>query len=295
MQLPNLLIIGAMKAGTTSFYMDLTEHPLVYRAEDKEPHSLCNEDVLSERGMKSYAEHYAGAESQQIIIDASTGYAKLPDSAGVADRAAETLGDDFKVVYIVRNPIKRIISHHHHDYTAGTAGRDINREVRDHPRYLNFSRYAFQLGPWVKAVGKSRILVIQFEDYVANREESLEKVCNFLGLDASLFPKSEEKIYNKTTGKPVRNRFWDIVFHSGLYRRIVRQVLSPRLRLTLMEWLLPKGSVQPEEPSPETIRWMIESLSDDVRELQEMLGIASPAWEEFSTCVGPPSGVTIAT
>ena len=281
MQLPNLLIIGAMKAGTTSFYMDLTDHPGVYRAEDKEPHALCSDEVLTPAGKQSYAAHYATATASQITIDASTAYAKRPDFEGVAERAVETLGSDFKIIYIVRHPLKRIISQHHHEFTAGTVGRDINQEVRQHPRFLAYSRYAYQLEPWIQAVGTERILVLPFEEYVQQREKSLANVCEFLGIDAQLFPKSEASAYNKTSGKPVRNRFWDIVFHSGVYRQFVRRILSPQLRLTLMKWFLPKGSLQPEDPTPETLDWLKNQLTEDVLQLQAVLGLDEPLWEDL--------------
>ena len=50
MPLPNLLLIGAMKAGTTSLYVDIASHPAAFLPENKEPMSLCYDDVLTPAG-----------------------------------------------------------------------------------------------------------------------------------------------------------------------------------------------------------------------------------------------------
>jgi Sulfotransferase domain len=281
MRLPNFLIIGAMKAGTSSLYMDLSSHPQVFRAESKEPDSLCRDDVLSTSGLRAYGELYRRAREDQLIVDASTGYSKRPDYEAVVKRAVKVLPVGFKVIYIVRHPIRRIVSQHHHENTAGLVGPCIDEEVRRHPRFINYSRYAFQLEPWLETVGRDRIQVIKFEDYVDRRDDVLKNLCQFLGLDHKQLAIEEDKAYNKTEGKPVRNRFWDVVFHSPVYRRVFRRALSPRFRLSLMSWLLPKGSLRPADPTPETIAWLRENLEEDMTKLQSLLEYDMPLWEDF--------------
>ena len=283
MSLPNVLIIGAMKSGTTGLYMDLSSHPQVFRGENKETHALCDDEILTESGAAAYSEHYARARPDQLIVDASTDYSKRPDFEKVADRAVKLLPADFKVIYIVRDPIERIISHHHHEYTAGNAGRNIDEEVRRLPCFIDYSRYAYQLEPWLEAIGMQRIHVIRFEDYVHCRTRVLEELCRFLRLDHNLLVLNQDKVYNKSARKPVRNRFWDVVFHSAAYRRIIRRTLSPSLRLTLMQWLLPRGSLRPDDPNPETIQWLRVQLADDVAKLQALLKSERPLWEGFET------------
>lgn len=282
MKLPNVLIIGAMKAGTTSLYVDLTSHPRVFRSETKEPHALCSDDVLGESGRRSYGSLYDSAETDQLVVDASTNYSKLPDYEDVAARAVEALPDGFKVIYMVRHPIRRIVSQHHHEFTAGLVGPGIDEEVRKHPRFVDYSRYAFQLKPWLDLVGPDRIHVVRFEDYTDSRDLVLKKLCQFLDLDTDSLAVKKDKVYNKTDRKPVRNRFWDSVFHSPVYRRVFRRALPPTLRISLMQWLLPKGSLRPAEPNPETIEWLRGKLGGDVAQFQEMLGLTAPLWKDFA-------------
>ena len=181
MQLPNVLIIGSMKAGTTSLYMDLAAHPDVFFTGDKEPHFLCNDKVLTTEGLQEYAGLYKTAE-ESTIVDASTGYTKCPDYEGVAARAARVLPEGFKVIYLVREPIERIISQHYHEYSRGEVGADINQAVREHPRYVHYSRYAYQLEPWIEEIGLDRIRVVGFEDYTGDRRGVVSQLYGFLGV-----------------------------------------------------------------------------------------------------------------
>lgn len=281
MKLPNLLIIGAMKAGTTSLYVDLTSHPQAFRGESKEPHALCDEHVLTDAGREQYAALYASAGSSELIIDASTHYSKRPDFENVAQRAVEVLPEGFKVVYMIRHPIKRIISQHHHEFTAGLVGPCIDDEVRKHSRFVDYSRYAYQLQPWLDAIGADRIRLVKFEDYTTSRAEIVRDLVQFMGVSEFTLPRLESKAYNKTDGKPVRSRFWDYVFHSSVYRRALRNALPPTLRLSLMQWLLPKGSLRPADPNPETIMWLRGKLAGDVAALQQFLGTDVPLWDDF--------------
>ena len=86
MRLPDFLLIGAMKSGTTSLYMDLADRKVVYLAENKEPHALCDDSVLTQAGQAEYAATYSKASPEQLLCDASTAYSKRPDHEGVPDR-----------------------------------------------------------------------------------------------------------------------------------------------------------------------------------------------------------------
>jgi hypothetical protein len=281
MPLPKLLIIGAMKAGTTGLYMDLASHPHVFLAGDKEPHCLCTDDVLTPEGLSAYEAIYSKAASTQICIDASTGYAKQPDHEGVAERAVKVLPSDFKVVYVVRHPIDRIISQHHHEHYEGKVGPSIDDEVRRHPRYVHYSRYSYQLEPWAAALGWDRIRVIRFEDYVGCRTQTVHQLCQFLGLSPEACAVDEQAVYNKSQGKPVKTRFWNAVQQNIAYRKILRPLAPLKLRLAVRRILFPKALTPLPPPRPETIAFLRGALADDVRRLGQLLRRSTPLWDDF--------------
>jgi hypothetical protein len=295
MPLPNLLIIGAMKAGTTGLYMDMASHPQVFLAHDKEPHALCSDDVLTAEGLRRYEAIYEKARRDQVCCDASTGYSKRPDFEGVAQRAAGVLPAGFKVIYVVRHPIDRIISQHHHEHFEGRVGPSIDEEVRRHARYVQYSRYSYQLEPWLSVLGRDRIRVIRFEDYVERRQDTVRDLYRFLGLADEGCAVEEERVYNKSQGKPVKNRFWHAIQHNAAYRKILRPLAPPGVRLAIRRLLLAKATTSIAPPQRETVLHLHEALIDDVRRLNETLGLEKPLWSDFESTAGESSSVAPVT
>jgi hypothetical protein len=91
-RLPDFLIIGAMKAGTTSLYRDLLTNPAVFFPADKEPGNLTDDRVLAEAGRREYELLFRGAVEGQICGEASTTYTKEPDLSGAATRTPVITG-----------------------------------------------------------------------------------------------------------------------------------------------------------------------------------------------------------
>jgi hypothetical protein len=160
-----------MKCGTTSLSADLAQHPGVYVPAVKEPHFLCMRRESQARVRELYATLFERARPGQLRVDGSTGYSKRPTVEGVAERALQLGGRDLRILYVVRDPVKRALSHHYHLYREGRAPADFGEALRKYPELIDYGRYAWQLEPWIEAFGLSRILVVRFEDYVGGRAQ----------------------------------------------------------------------------------------------------------------------------
>lgn len=272
MRLPNLLIIGAMKAGTTSLYFDLVDHAGLFLAENKEPHNLCHQACETYEGKAAYAKLYEGAGPQQLLCDASTGYAKLPVYQGVPQRACQILPPDFKVLYMLRHPVERALSHYRHELINGHAGRDPNVELRERSEFIDFSRYAYQLQPWLEAIGQQRVHVVIFEEYVDNRQKVIREICDFLDRPVEGDLSAPAQIYNQSADKPRPIGTWARIRHSWPYQKLVRPLLPIRYRLRLYKVLLPRPSGAHTEFTRESHDWMLKQLSGDTEELSRMIG-----------------------
>lgn len=277
MRLPDFLIIGSMKSGTTGLFFDLCDHPKVYLPDNKEPHALCDDNVLTAAGQQSYAALYEGATDDQLVGDASTGYSKLPERPGVVERATAVLPGNFRAIYIIREPISRIISQHYHEFSRGMVGPDINAVVREHSRYVDFSRYAWQLRPWVEAIGRDRIHVVLFEQYKSDRDATVAKACEFLGLDPAEMPAiDQQEVFNAGDGKPVPGKVWNAIRGNKLYQKLVRPLVSSRARHHLRKYFMRKAPPRPAPPTAETVAWLEEQLAADREELTTQWGLE--AW-----------------
>lgn len=276
--LPNVLLIGAMKAGTTTLYRDLLAHPDVFVPLDKEPGNLADDRVLSPAGLQEYSDLFAKGRRHAVRLDASTAYAKVPEFGGVPERAARVLGQSTRILYLVRHPVDRAISHHRHRYLVdGTADPDINREVRSRSEYLDYSRYAMQLRPWCDQFPAENVKVIVFEEYIRNRRETLTAVEQFLALPHGDLGADSEN-YNPTEGRPQLTAGWKRLWNSGIYRDVIRPRLPVDFRRTMRYRLLPKASTNDlPESTPATRRWIWQHVVDDVEALSAVTGV-TPGW-----------------
>lgn len=277
-RLPDFLIIGAMKAGTTTLYRDLLANPAVYFPAVKEPDNLLDDDVFSKTGRAAYCELFRRAKQHQICGEASTGYSKIPHHPGVPGRARALLGANLKIIYIVREPVARIVSHHYHSYSTGKFGPDINVEVRREPRLLDYTRYAMQIEPWIESFGRSNVLILMFEEFVASRRATIRQVSEFLRIPPRDEAVDENAVHNRSDGKPVPSHFWRRIRRSGIYRRFLQRCLPAALRSRLLHIVGPKAPPRPDPPSNETIEFIRESLRDDMDALSAILGRSGPIW-----------------
>ncbi|NOG53618.1 MAG: hypothetical protein HND57_04715 [Planctomycetes bacterium] len=274
-RLPDFLVIGAMKAGTTTLYRDLLTCPDIFFPADKEPEALATDAVLSDSGTADYAALFHHAAPTQRCGEASTAYTKLPDVTGVTERAKQLLGPDLKVIYIVRHPIERTISHHYHEASAGRAEFDINTAVRNHPRLVDYSRYALQITPWLETFGLAQVHVICFEQYVKNRTDIVNRTLGFLGAATPAARIDSGTVYNKSEGKPVDRGMMARLIQSGLYRTLVRPLLPIGIKDRMRTKLLPQAPPRPDPPTAETKAWLHEQIDPDTERFFDLIGVAA--------------------
>ncbi len=276
MNLPDFLVIGSMKAGTTTLFRDLMLNPRVFFPLEKEPERLCHDSVLSDEGLQEYARMFARAKPDQRCAEASTAYTKRPVFEGVPARAREVLGPEARMLYVIRDPIKRIVSQHRHEVAVGKLEtcKDINDAVRQISRYIDYSRYAWQLEPWIDTFGPDRVRVIVLERYIRARSQTLEAVSEFLGLQPVLEGIDEGRVFNKADDRRVVRGPWRQVLSGPLYQRVLRPMMSTETRQRLRRVFLPKAAVPQSQLSPETEAWLRDQLAPETTKIVQMLNTA---------------------
>ena len=267
--LPTFLLIGAMKAGTTSLARYMGAHPEVFMTRPKEP-GFFNPSRNWERGLDWYQGLFASARPDQVRGEASTSYTMAPHVPGVPDRIAGVV-PDVKFVYLIRHPVDRIRSMYKHLVDRGEELVPIAQAVRQRPTYLDISRYGFQLDQYLAVFPRERILVVSSDDLRHRRAESLASIFAFLGVDpdvelavtAEEFHRGEEKrrIYPAMEG--VRT----LLRRTGVMTKVPKD-LKWRARTTL-------STPVPEERThldEETTEYVWSALVPDLARLREILG-----------------------
>jgi hypothetical protein len=201
--LPNFLIIGARKAGTTSLWNYVRAHPQVFMSKQKELKFFVLKRNWSQ-GLAWYEQQFEGAEDAVAVGECSPGYTSHPHAQGIPERISEIL-PDVRLIYVVRHPVERMRSHYLMNvWHLWESESSIDRALLTNPRYLDESRYAMQIEQYLPYFSAERLLVIKSEDLRDARSTTLRRVYAFLGVETSWVPENLVAEFNTTRSKEIR-------------------------------------------------------------------------------------------
>jgi len=272
--LPNFLVIGAMKAGTTSLHRYLREHPQVFMPEEKELHFFVAEKRWG-RGRSWYEAQFAGAGDAIAVGEASPTYTMYPEFTGVPDRI-EALLPEARLVYAVRHPIERMRSHYLHEVEKGRERAPIGRALVSDPQYLDASRYAMQLEQYLDRFSARRILVITAEQLRDERARTVAKLLAFLGVDPHWSSGSLlDREFHRTSDKRVRRPAVEAALRVPGVRALAE--LAPRPVRRLANRRIGTGRAT---AIPEAVEARLRAeLRDDLARLRVHAGEGFDGWE----------------
>ncbi len=189
--LPNFLIIGSQKAGTTTLYHVLRQHPQIYLPDTKEINFFFHPNLYA-RGKDFYARYFASApKDARAIGEASPGYICHPDAPR---RIAETLSPDLKLILTVREPVARAYSQYWDNRRhlsepltfAETVARYLEDDYQPGRRgYFSRGAYMRYIRRYLNLFPRENLLVLVFEDLKTQPEKVYRRIFEFLGVDAN--------------------------------------------------------------------------------------------------------------
>lgn len=130
---PDFLIIGAMKCGTSTLQAQLARQPGVFMTTPKEP-NFFSDDAIYAKGPDWYAGLFADAAPGDLTGEASTHYTKLPTHPEALPRLTAAL-DAPKLIYMIRDPVTRTVSHFIHEWSMGVMQGDMGAALDDIPSW----------------------------------------------------------------------------------------------------------------------------------------------------------------
>lgn len=197
--LPDFIVIGAAKAGSTSLYHYLRSHPEIFVPSRKEL-GFFVEELRGNHDLPWYRRQFRHQHSVTTVGEISPEYTLYPRYAGVPRRIAQLL-PDAKLVYIVRDPIARLRSHYWQRVLGGVEHLALSAALEAYPQYIHTSRYAFQLEQYLDFFPPDRIFVFCSEDLYLRRQPALRDLYDFLGVTPSWWSEELEDEQNVTAGK----------------------------------------------------------------------------------------------
>lgn len=232
-RLPDFIIAGAMKSGTSTLHRILDSHPNVAMAHE-ELGFFDMDDLLQHPDYHFYSEKEKEWKSTLLVTDRQFlwdwYYSQFPkkttnmligeDSTTylASPRVAERLAMQkkaVKVIFILRHPTKRTLSNYLHAVKSGRALYNLEDTLKyDSHSILKRSLYKEQLETYYRYLSSGQIKVILFEDFLTNKIEVIKEISTFLNLDFKAFDISNFDLHVNQTKTPkyfrlqlLRNRF----------------------------------------------------------------------------------------
>jgi hypothetical protein len=180
-RLPDFLVIGAMKCATTTLHEQLARQPGLFMSRPKEPNYFSDDDRYS-RGPGWYSSLFAAAPEGAICGESSTHYTKLPTFPDTVARMADAFrARPPRLVYVMRHPVDRLVSHYVHERTVGTVSVGLMEAIEARPELIEYGLYASQIAPYLRAFGPENVLPVSFERLTRSPQSELERIGRFVG------------------------------------------------------------------------------------------------------------------
>lgn len=305
--LPNFLVVGAAKCGSTSLYHYLRQHPDVYMSPLKEPNHFSTdidpaffspEYKLHEKqknlDIKKYVNSEVLAEEWEAYVHEREDYKKLFRFAGnkkaigeisntylFSKVAAENIHAEFpdmKIVMILRQPAERAYSHYLANLRDGKTILPFREEMlADDAKpihgwgishgYYEFGLYYDQVKRYLDIFPRNQVLILFNEDLKSDNQKVMEELFTFIGVKADVMLNYNER-YNEAK-VPKSARLVKFLTDTGLKRRVFR-TLPESVQGKVKEAFFSKDPVP--KMSEDDRNWMTSRYREDIRKLETLLG-----------------------
>jgi len=292
MTMPNFLIIGAMKSGTTALYYYLEQHPDIYMSPVKEPNFFSSQEQENAADTVTHIETYQhlfrGVSGQKAIGEASHSYLYEPSAAAEIRRYVP----EAKLIAILRNPIDRAYSHFLHMVRSGTESLDDfaralqEEEVGIHKGrtfqdYIGRGLYYEQLKRYFTTFSREQVRVYLYEDLSDAPIRTVQDAFRFLKVDDSFVP--DVSLRRNVSGHPKYKTLDWLLRRQGRIKHAAKIYLPARMRWRFsraFDALKTRNLAEPPPLRSEVRRQLIGVYRQDILKLQDLIHRDLSGWLE---------------
>jgi hypothetical protein len=216
--LPDFVIIGAMKAGTTTLFRRLGQHPEIALPEVKEPHFF-SWDQRWAKGQEWYHSLFESCDG--ITGEASASYSYAATADLVARRMSGVI-PAARLIYSLRDPIERIRSHYRHQVIRARESRTFPEAVQGvDNEYVTASLYGEVVNAYLRHFDNEQLLIFRLEDLDIPASDTWATLLRHIGATEAEMPEDRHNISSETIQfTPAFRWLWD--------RGMVPSVRMPR-------------------------------------------------------------------
>ncbi len=272
----DFIIIGAQKCGTTSLAELLSFHPRISFSKIKEPAFFIRDDWRDK--LDEYHELFDN-DDQKIRGEASTMYSFYPEFPNTPKNIFD-YNPKIKLIYLIKDPIKRIESHFAHRQVRGREKIGINEAVRKNSAYIDISKYHWQVERYLDYFSLNQIKIIPFERLIENFKAEILSICQFLDIEGS-----ELIRFNKL---PNTNQSLNHSYLTDRGRIILNkpllQFMPYRIRQSIKR-MFSRSLNKKQRLNPETKAYIRNELKDDLEQLEGITGMDLSSWKNQDSII----------
>lgn len=277
---PNFLIIGAARSGTTSLFKYLESHPDIFMSEIKEINFFSNEKYW-QKGLDWYGQHFAKA-TQKCVGEASTSYTSYPFRNQTPERIFKYL-PNVKLIYVIRDPIDRFLSHYLHRVSRGSESREMNDIIYNYQDdfLLTQGKYFLQLEQYLKYFSIDRIYLLSIENLKHNPSTTIKSIYDFLDIDTSI--SGAQNYFHHNANKKItrKNRLGQLILK--FYLKNIEQVAYPYRIKKLFLRAAEIGAIEVEQQNLDEKQLIALKayFKDDIKQLKQLYPLNLEEWRNY--------------
>ena len=292
--LPNLLIVGAAKCGTTSLHNYLKQHPDIFMSKQKEPHFLINSDIGEDRIHKAitvledYEDMFKTDSIYKYKGESSVMYLAFPEFS--IKNIKKYLDPNVKIIIMLRNPVERAFAGYLHNlrynpsenlsfeeaFEKSEARYYKERDITPDTRYLHVGNYFSQVESFI-SMFNDNVLVIMYEDYVNDIDLCLANVFDFLDIDKISVDTSRRHMVGGWVFK--RKFLRNLLIPKNNFKSLIKNLLpNKKIRKAIKQKIMNMSTVENPSISEDMHKKLTEYYRKDIDNLSKLLNKELNCW-----------------
>lgn len=285
MSLPDFLVVGAAKSGTTSLYSYLQQHPQIFMSKNKEPCFFSfaeakekDEDIFNRINIVSdfhkYLDLFKDAGDSRIAGEASTVYLYLYEETIKNIKKYHPHWKELKIIIIIRDPAERAFSHYLNDRAGGLLNFPFeeviekwkSRQLSKYYNYIDYGFYYNQIKSYKDTFDQVRVYL--FENLEVNSKQLVHDLLEFLGVDSSFNIETSLK-HNVSVGD--KNKLLGkLIYKQNLLKELIKKFLPAGARTSIRNKIL-ESFAHKSQLEGSNRKLLKEIYREDILKLQDLI------------------------
>jgi len=275
-RVPNFIIAGAQKCGTTSIFEVLNDHMEVFLPESKEVHFFDKNESF-DKGIDWYKKFFRKSKFEKVIMDITPNYM---NKEYVPERIKKLL-PNVKLIFVLRNPVTRAYSNYWDNIRNQNEHLPFDEAIKHNPAYIEKGLYYKHINSFLKYFNEKDIFIFLSEELFSHPEIFYKKLCSKLDIDFKMI-RDMNRVANFARVPRVRSLEKIFLSQNKISMRIRRPI--PRFLKSFVKKLDEKFNmkkIKRPKIDEETKKYLKDIFSDDIKSLEKSFDLDLSFWLNY--------------